>query len=98
MYWNDRGQEPGTISGHFTALALDRSDIHLSGQIKMAFNIMVFHIGYTGKNDGLFISGKTTFLTGHSPLNLFLQATQVINSNIEPCPGFKWNIGIAIIF
>jgi hypothetical protein len=98
MYWNDRGQDPGTISGHFLALAGDMWDIKISKQARLGLNIMAFYIGYTGKNDGFFVSPKISLSAGKSPISIFLQANQPISSNIEPSPLFEWNAGTALSF
>jgi hypothetical protein len=95
MYWRDMGQEPGTISGHFFNLVCDRSDIKIGKSVVMAVNVLLFAINYDGNNDGLFMSPKISFAVRNIPLELFWQATQVLDSNISPNPGFKWNIGLA---
>lgn len=98
MYWNDRGQDPGTITGHFITIAGDRSGMRLGKHLLWGINLQVFYIGYTGFNDGLFVSPKVNVSARKLPLSVFFQATQAITSNIEPFPGFNWNIGIAYTF
>jgi hypothetical protein len=56
---------------------------------------MLFYINYNGNNDGLFISPTLSLSVRNLPAALFLQATQGIVSNIEPWPGFKWNLGVS---
>jgi hypothetical protein len=95
MYWNDRGQEPGTIKGHFLNLVGEKTDILIGKSVLMAGNIQLFYINYDGNNDGLFVSPKISFAVRNIPFELFWQATQVLDSNISPDPGFQWNIGIS---
>jgi hypothetical protein len=95
MYWNDRGQEKGTIKGHFFNLSGDINTIRAGETIILSAGAQLFYINYDGNNDGLFISPKVSASVVRLPFNLFLQATQVISSNIDPDPGFKWNIGLA---
>lgn len=95
MYWNDRGQEPGSISGHFFNLVADRSDIRVGKSVLMAANVQLFYIGYDGNNDGLFVTPKISAAVINLPFTLYFQATQAISSNVEPWPGFEWNIGLA---
>jgi hypothetical protein len=94
-YWNDRGQEPGAISGHFISLTGERNEIPVGKNVLLAANIMLFYINYTGNNDGLFISPKVSSTVRNLPFDLFFQATQTIQTNVEPYPEFKWNIGIS---
>jgi hypothetical protein len=97
-YWNDRGQDKGTIMGHFVSLTGERSEIMLSEKASLTTNVMLFYIDYDGKNDGLFISPKVSFNIREVPFSLFSQASQAIISNIEPFPGFRWNIGVSYTF
>jgi hypothetical protein len=94
-YWNDRGQEPGAISGHFLSLTGERNEIPVGKNVLLAANIMLFYINYTGENDGLFVSPKITSSVRNIPFTLFFQATQTIHTNVEPYPEFKWNVGIS---
>jgi len=94
-YWSDNGQEKGSISGHFINMVLDRSDINLGGKVMLSASIMLFSILYDGNNDGLFVSPTVSFSIRDIPVALFFQATQAIQSNISPWPGFKWNVGIS---
>lgn len=94
LYWNDNGQEPGSISGHFISLAGERSEIEIGKHAMLSVNLQVFYIDYDGKNDGLFFSPKISSSVREIPFSIFFQATQAINSNISPFPGFKWNLGL----
>jgi len=93
-YWSDNGQEKGSLSGHFIALAFDQSEIALGGKAFSSVNLMLFYINYNGDNDGLFGSPRLAFSITNIPLSIFFQATQSIQSNISPKPGFRWNVGI----
>ena len=98
MYWNDRGQDEGTITGHFISLAWDRSQIRAGKSLMFAAYLQLFFIDYDGNNDGLFIAPKISASLDRIPVNVFFQATQGIVSNIEPFPGFKWNVGAGFNF
>lgn len=95
MYWNDNGLEPGTISGHFLDLVGEKRDMKIGKSLLMSANIQLFIITYDGNNDGLFVSPKISFALKNLPFALFWQGTQVINSNINPDPGFQWNVGLS---
>jgi hypothetical protein len=95
MYWNDNGLEPGTISGHFLDLVGEKRDMKIGKSFLMSANIQLFIITYDGNNDGLFISPKISFALRNLPFALFWQGTQVIKSNINPDPGFQWNLGLS---
>jgi hypothetical protein len=94
-YWNDRGQDPGTITGHYLALMAERSEIGIGKSILLAANLHLFSINYDGNNDGLFISPKLTASLRDLPFTLFFHGIQAITSNISPFPGFSWNLGFA---
>jgi hypothetical protein len=94
-YWNDRGQEPGTIKGHFLSIVGERSDIMLGEKVSIAANVMLFYINYTGNEDGLFSSPKISSYVRNIPFSLYFQGTQAIQSNIDPFPGFRWNVGLS---
>jgi hypothetical protein len=98
MYWSDNGQEPGTISGHYISLAWDRTGMRIGNHFKAGATIQVFYIGYDGNNDGLFIAPRLSASMNKLPLSLYFQATQAIVSNIEPFPGFNWNVGFMYSF
>ena len=57
--------------------------------------VQIFYINYDGNNDGLFVSPKISSSIRDVPFSVFFQATQAISSNIEPFPGFRWNIGVS---
>jgi hypothetical protein len=94
-YWNDNGQEKGTISGHFFNLVGERNDMNLGKNLLFSAALQIFYINYDGPNDGLFVAPKISSSVRNIPFSVFLQATQAINSNISPFPGFRWNIGIS---
>ena len=94
-YWSDNGQEKGSLTGHFFNLVYEHSEISLGKKAFLGLNLMLFYINYTGKNDGLFFSPTLSFSVRGIPSTLYLQATQPLQSNIEPWPGFKWNVGIS---
>jgi hypothetical protein len=98
MYWSDNGQDHGTIDGHFYNIMYDHSDIEIGKSVLLAVNVQVFYIDYTGKNDGLFVAPRLASAVKKVPLSLFFQATQPVTSNVEPWPGFKWNIGLGYLF
>ena len=97
-YWNDRGQDEGTIKGHFISLSVERSGISVGRNFIFAGYLQLFYINYTGNSDGFFVSPKLSTSVRKIPLTLFFQAIQAIDSNIEPFPGFKWNLGLTFTF
>jgi hypothetical protein len=94
-YWNDRGQEEESLKGHFLNSVIERSEMPIGNHILVTAALQVFYINYTGDNDGLFITPKVSASVRNVPLSLFFIATQPLQSNIEPFPKFRWNIGIA---
>ena len=94
-YWNDRGQEPGTITGHFLSVTGERTEIEISSKMQLSASVQLFYINYTGENDGLFVAPKVSTSVKKIPLLLYFQAIQAITSNVEPFPGFKCNVGLA---
>lgn len=94
MYWNDRGQEPGTIKGHFINVVYDRSNMALGKQVLLGINIQLFYLDYTGENDGLFVSPRVSLGLRDLPFSVFFQATQALVTNIDPWPEFQWNVGL----
>jgi len=94
-YWNDRGQEPSSIKGHFFNLVGEKSGITIGNKVLLTATLQVFYIDYDGNNDGLFVAPKISSTLRDSPFSLFFQASQPITSNIEPFPGFRWNLGLA---
>jgi hypothetical protein len=93
-YWNDNGQDGG-LHGHFFNFVGERTDIRIGRKVFLGAAFQVFYINYDGKNDGLFISPKITSNLKNVPFTLFLQCTQAIQSNIDPFPRFRWNLGLA---
>lgn len=94
-YWNDRGQENGTLKGHFISLIGERTEIPVGERVLLSAMVQVFYINYDGNNDGLFVSPKISSALRNVPFSIFLQATQALQSNIEPFPEFRWNIGMS---
>ena len=94
-YWNDRGQEKGTLIGHFFNLVGERTDIRLGKNILLTADFQIFYIDYKGHNDGLFLSPKLSAGLRNVPVSLFFQPIQALYSNISPFPGFRWNLGLA---
>ena len=96
LYWNDRGQEPESITGHYVGLIWDRSEINIGKQVQMSLNFQLFYLNYDGNNDGLFISPKISASVRKLPAySIFILANQGIQSNITPFPEFQWNLGIS---
>jgi hypothetical protein len=95
MYWNDRGQEPGTLKGHFIDLVGDISSVSIGKHVLLGVNLQLFYVNYTGTNDGLFVSPKISAAVRKVPLTVFFQAIQALASNMTPFPAFSWNIGLA---
>ena len=93
-YWNDNGQEKGTLRGHFFNIVGERSDMNIGKSVLISTAVQVFYINYDGNNDGFFVSPKLTSTVRNVPFSLFFQATQAISSNISPFPGFRWNLGV----
>jgi hypothetical protein len=93
-YWNDNGFDGG-IRGHFINLVGQKSDISLGKKALLSASFQIFYINYEGKNDGLFITPSISTSLRDCPFSLFLLATQALNSNITPFPGFRWNIGLS---
>jgi hypothetical protein len=98
LVWNDRGQDPGTITGLYTSLSIERNQIALGKSILFAASIQLFNIAYDGNNDGLFISPRIATSVKNIPLSMFFQFVQPVTTNISPNPGFKWNLGAAYSF
>jgi hypothetical protein len=94
-YWNDNGQEKGTLRGHFINFVAERSDMAIGENVLLTADVQVFYINYDGNNDGFFVSPKISSTIKNIPFSLFFQGTQAISSNISPFPGFRWNIGLS---
>lgn len=93
-YLRDMGADPGTLKGHFVNLGIERSEIKLGDKGLLMAAIQIFYIDYTGNNDGLFVSPKASLSISTVPFSLFVQAIQALQSNIDPFPGFNWNVGM----
>jgi hypothetical protein len=98
MYWSDNGQDPGSINGNFFNVIYERNDIAIGKSILFSASLQIFYLAYTANNDGLFVSPRVASSIRNVPLSLYFQATQTIQSNMEPFPGFRWNVGIAYLF
>jgi hypothetical protein len=96
-YWNDRGQEPGTIKGHFLSATAERTAMEPVKKVLLTGSLQLFYINYTGENDGLFIAPKASAAVRKIPFLLYIQIIQAITSNVEPFPGFNWNVGLAYV-
>jgi hypothetical protein len=94
-YLLDRGQDPGTTSGHFFNLQAAKSDMNLGKKGLLSASIQLFYINYTGNDDGLFTAGNVSATLRNVPFAIFVQAIQAISSNITPFPEFKWNVGLS---
>lgn len=94
-YLLDRGQDPGTVSGHFFNLQAEQSDINLGKKVLLSGSLQLFYINYTGDEDGLFAAANISTSIRDIPFSVFFQAIQGLTSNITPFPGFKWNVGLA---
>lgn len=97
-YWSDNGMEKGTISGHFFTITAERTGIDIGRWISLSAALQVFYINYSGKNDGFFLCPKLSASISETPFAAFFQATQAISSNIDPFPGFRWNLGLSYTF
>jgi hypothetical protein len=98
LVWNDRGQDPGTITGIYTSVAFERSEISVGKRVLLAGSLQIFNIAYDGYNDGLFISPRIAVSYKNVPVSVFFQAIQPVTTNISPYPGFKWNLGASYTF
>ena len=94
-YLLDRGQDPGTLSGHFFNLQAERSDFNLGKKGLLSTSLQLFYIDYTGDEDGLFAAANISASIRDIPFSIFFQAIQALASNINPFPEFKWNVGLA---
>jgi hypothetical protein len=94
-YWNDRGQEKGTLLGHFFNLVYERADIRIGKKVLLLADLQIFYIDYEGHNDGLFVSPKISASLSEIPFTIFFQPIQALESNIIPYPGFRWNLGVS---
>jgi len=94
-YLIERGQDPGTLSGHFFNLQAERSDFKLGKKGLLSASLQLFYIDYTGDNDGLFTAAYISASLRNFPLSIFFQGIQDLWTNITPSPEFKWNVGLA---
>ena len=94
-YLIDRGQDPGTLNGHYFSLQGDRSDFRLGKKGLLSASLQLFYINYTGNNDGLFTALNIAASLRDIPFSIFFQGIQPLWSNISPSPEFKWNVGLA---
>ncbi|MEN8229251.1 MAG: hypothetical protein ABFS38_13920 [Bacteroidota bacterium] len=94
-YLHDRGQDPGTLIGHYINLGVEKSEIAMGKKGLLSTALQLFYINYTGNSDGLFISPKISFSLRNIPSAIYFQAIQALDSNITPFPGFKWNLGLS---
>ncbi|NMC37830.1 MAG: hypothetical protein GYA41_05860 [Bacteroidales bacterium] len=94
-YWNDRGQEKGSLTGHFINFIAEKNDMRLGILFLLSGYFQLFYVDYNGNNDGLFISPKISLGVKDLPLNLYFQIIQPLKSNIKPSPGFRWNLGFS---
>lgn len=97
-YWSDNGQETGTIRGHFINLMFEKNDFRLGNRGLLAMALQLFYIDYTGNSDGFFFTPRVAASLREFPLSVFFMATQAIQSNIEPFPEFRWNVGLMYNF
>lgn len=93
-YWSDNGQDGGD-KGHFATLIAEKTHILTGNKTFFNASLQFFYIDYEGKNDGLFVTPRVSFNIVNFPLSIFILGTQALQSNIEPFPEFKWNLGIA---
>ena len=70
-YLNDRGQDQGTLIGHFFNLVGERSEINIGKNVFLSTNLQLFYIDYDGYNDGLFISPKFSSFARNVPFSIF---------------------------
>lgn len=94
-YWNDRGQDKGTLKGHFINVIAEKSDIVIGKYLMATGTLQVFYINYDGNNDGIFVSPKVSSSIKNIPFTIFFQGIQPLETNISPSPGFRWNLGIS---
>jgi hypothetical protein len=96
-YWSDNGMDGG-LRGHFISVVGERTNIRTGDKTFLNASLQMFYLNYTGNNDGLFITPRLSFNIMKFPLSVFVMGTQPLQSNIEPFPEFKWNLGLAFAF
>ena len=94
-YLYDRGQDPGTLIGHYINFGVDKSEIAIGKKGLLSTALQLFYLNYSGNNDGIFIYPKISFSVRTIPSSIYFQAIQALDSNITPFPGFKWNLGLS---
>jgi hypothetical protein len=94
-YWNDRGQDKGTLLGHFFNLVGEKTDMQVGKNVLVGAALQLFYIDYKGHNDGIFFSPKVSASLRNVPVTIFFQPIEALESNISPYPGFRWNLGLA---
>lgn len=94
-YWNDRGQETGSLTGHFINIIAEKKDLPIGNTFLISGYFQLFYVDYDGNNDGLFISPRLSSSVKNLPISLYFQIIQALKSNITPNPGFRWNIGLS---
>ena len=92
-YLYDRGQDPGTLVGHYINLGVEKSEITIGEKGLLSTTIQLFYLNYSGNNDGIFITPRVSFSLRNIPSAIYFQIIQALESNITPFPGFKWNVG-----
>lgn len=94
-YLHDRGQDPGTLMGHYINLGYEKTEISMGKKGLLSAALQLFYLNYSGNNDGLFVTPKISFSLRNVPFSINFQAIQALDSNITPFPGFKWNLGLS---
>jgi len=95
VYLNDRGQDEGTIKGHFLNMVGEKSEMYVGKNVFLNASVQLFYINYEGNNDGLFISPKISSMVRDVPFFIYFQAVQPLVVNISSSLGFRWNLGLA---
>ena len=97
-YWNGHNLEKHSIKViDFVSLSAGITKIDLSPSFYFSIFPQVFYLNTDHKNDGFFISVITG--AGHKKIPLFFsnQVTSTITTNMDPDPGFKWNLSLTYI-
>lgn len=92
-YLHDRGQDHGTLIGHFINIGYERSEIKIGKNGILNTTLQLFYINYSGNNDGIFVTPTISFSLRPVPSSIYFQAIQALDSNTDPFPGFNWNLG-----
>ena len=72
-YLHDMGQDPGTLTGDFFNLQVDRTRISIGKKVLLDARLQVFYLNYTGENDGLFMAAYLSASLRKIPCALFFQ-------------------------